>query len=52
MNKQYLKRLMVFAALLFLLGGCAVSVGGGYYPYGYYYHDPHYHNYYYHGYWR
>ncbi len=49
MNSTYLKKLTVFAALIFLLGGCAVGVGvrGGYY----YDHDYPYH-YHYHGYWR
>jgi len=50
MNLIYLKKLTVFAALLFVLGGCAVGVGvrGGYY----HDHHPNYHRYHYHGYWR
>ena len=50
MNSKYLKKLLLFAALLFVLGGCAVGVGvrGGYY----HDHYPNYHRYHYHGYWR
>ena len=47
MNFTYLKKVTLFMALLFLLGGCAVTVreGGYYRPYPY-------HHYYYYGYWR
>ena len=46
MNLTHLKKLVLFAALLFLLEGCAVYVRG----HGEFYEHPH--NYHHYGYWR
>ncbi len=47
---NYLKRIVMFLTLVFLLQGCAFYVRGDHG--GYYERYPYHHRYYYYGYWR